>query len=70
MARLDQVVIFRTINGKRMGAVFDVGKIRSGGAPDPELRGGDVVVVSFSAVKGAFRDFLTTAPFFNVFRPF
>ena len=70
VARLDQVVIFRTVNGQRLGAVFDVRKIRVGAAPDPELRGGDVVVVGFSAVKGAFRDFLTTAPFFSVFRPF
>ena len=70
VARLDQVIVFRTVNGKRFGAVFDVRKIRVGAAPDPQLAGGDIVVVGFSAVKGAFRDFLTTAPFFSVFRPF
>lgn len=70
VARLDQVVVFRTANGQRTGAVFDVRKIRVGAAPDPQLMGGDVVVVGFSAVKGAFRDFLTTAPFLNLFRPF
>jgi len=70
VAKLDQVVIFRTVNGQRLGAVFDVRKIRVGVAPDPQLQGGDVVVVGFSAVKGAFRDFLTSAPLLNVFRPF
>lgn len=70
VARLDEVVIFRTINGQRTGAVFNLADIRAGRAPDPELRGGDVVVVGFSFVKGAFRDFLTTAPFFSVFRNF
>jgi polysaccharide biosynthesis/export protein len=70
VARLDQIVVFRNVNGQRMGAVFDLRKIRDGEAPDPELLGGDVVVVGFSAVKGAFRDFLTTAPLLAVFRTF
>lgn len=69
-ARLDEVVIFRTINGQRMGAVFNLGDIRSGKAPDPQILGGDVVVVGFSEVKGAFRDFLQMAPLFNVFTQF
>jgi polysaccharide export outer membrane protein len=42
--------------------VFDVNKIRAGEMPDPELLGGDVVVVGFSGIKGAFRDFLKSAP--------
>jgi polysaccharide biosynthesis/export protein len=67
-AKLNQVVVFRTVDGKRTGAVFDLSKIRNGQSPDPELLGGDVVVVGFSAVKGAFRDFLSAAPIFNAFR--
>ena len=35
-----------------------------------EQRRHDLVVVGFSAVKGAFRDFLTSAPLLSVFRPF
>ena len=35
VARLKQVVVFRTINGQRMGAVFDVASIRRGQAADP-----------------------------------
>lgn len=70
VAKLDQVVVFRMVEGERRGARFDLQAIRDGRAPDPQLRGGDVVVVGFSSVKGAFRDFLTTAPFFNIFTRF
>lgn len=70
VAKLDQVVVFRMVNGRRMGAVFDVNKIRAGEMPDPELLGGDVVVVGFSGIKGAFRDFLKSAPLLYVFRYF
>ncbi|MDB5682566.1 MAG: polysaccharide biosynthesis protein GumB [Sphingomonas bacterium] len=70
VAKLDQVAVFRVVDGQRLGAVFNVNAIRAGRAPDPEIRGGDLVVVGFSAAKGAFRDFLTTAPILNLFRPF
>lgn len=69
-AKLDEVVVFRTVNGQRMGAVFNLGDIRAGKAPDPQILGGDVVVVGFSEVKGAFRDFLLSAPLFNLFTLF
>lgn len=69
-AKLDQVMVFRVENGRRIGAVFDLVDIRTGGAENPPLRGGDLVVVNNSALKGAFRDFLLTAPFFNVFQAF
>ncbi|HEU4612548.1 MAG TPA: hypothetical protein VFS15_10740, partial [Kofleriaceae bacterium] len=67
VAKLDQVVIFRNINGRRAGAVFDVAAIREGRAPDPEVLGGDVIVVGFDQLKGAMRDIFKTAPFFYVF---
>lgn len=70
VANLSQVVVFRTVDGRRMGAVFDVNRIRAGEMPDPELLGGDVVVVGFSGIKGAFRDFLKSAPLLYVFRYF
>ncbi|WP_218916915.1 polysaccharide biosynthesis/export family protein [Croceicoccus naphthovorans] len=69
-AKLDQVMVFRMEDGQRMGAVFNLAEIRRGAADNPALRGGDIVVVGNSAVKGAFRDFLLTAPFFNVFQAF
>lgn len=70
VSALREVVILRTIDNKPMGAVFDVGMIRRGELPDPELRGGDTVVVGFSALKSAWRDILTTAPLITVFRAY
>lgn len=67
VAKLDEVVIFRTVNGERMAARFDLRDIRAGLAPDPQIVGGDVVVVGFSAVKGVWRDLLKSAPLFNTF---
>ena len=66
-ANLDEVVIFREINGERLAARFDLRDIRAGLAPDPQILGGDVVVVGFSALKGAWRDVLKAAPLFNTF---
>lgn len=70
VAALNQVIVFRNINGRRTGAVFDVRRIRYGYDPDPMILAGDVVVVGFSQLKGAYRDFLQVAPAIAVFRPF
>ena len=67
VANLDEVVVFRTINGQRMAARFDLRDIRAGLAPDPQILGGDAVVIGFSSMKGAWRDFLKAAPVFNAF---
>ena len=67
VARLSDIVVFRNTEGKRMAAKFNLTDIRAGRAPDPQIVGGDVIVVGFSHGKGAWRDFLQTAPLFNVF---
>lgn len=67
VAALDEIVVFRTVDGQRMGARFDLRRIRNGLDPDPQILGGDVVVVGFDSLKGGFRDILQAAPFFNVF---
>jgi polysaccharide export outer membrane protein len=69
-AKLDEVIVFRTVEGQRLGAVFDLRRIRAGLDADPRIVGGDTVVVGFSQVKGAFRDFLSAAPLLTLFRPF
>lgn len=66
-AKLDQVVIFRTIDGQRMVARFDVKDIRGGVSPDPIIMDGDLVVVGNSKIKTLWQDFLKTAPLFNAF---
>lgn len=70
VSSLGQVVLFRTVDKEPMAAVFDVGKIRRGQMPDPEIQGDDIVVVGFSNVKGVWRDLLTTAPFVAAFRAY
>jgi polysaccharide export outer membrane protein len=69
-AALNEVVVFRFVDGQRMGAVFNLRDIRSGDAPDPKIIGGDTVVVGFSEVRSNLRLLLQTIPGFAVFRPF
>ena len=66
-AKLDEVVVFRTIDEKRMVARFNIKDIRTGVSPDPMILDGDVVMVGFSRGKGLWQDILKTAPFFNAF---
>lgn len=70
VAALDNVAVFRRVNGQRMAAVFDLGAIRRGAADDPQIFGNDVVVVGLSHVKGAWREVLSTLPALAIFRPF
>lgn len=69
LAALKEVVVFRTVDGQRLGGVFDVASIRRGEAADPQIRGNDVIVVGFSSAKSLWRDIITAAPIVNVFRP-
>lgn len=70
VATLKEVVVFRNVNGQRMGAVFDVAAIRRGKAEDPEILGNDVVVVGYSHAKSIWRDIRESAGIVSVFRPF
>lgn len=69
VAALKEVVVFRTIDGKRYGGVFDVQSIRAGAAQDPKVVGNDVIVVGLSRAKTIWRDVVSAAPVLNVFRP-
>ncbi len=69
VAKLQEVVVFRNVNGQRMGAVFNVANIRRGEAADPVIEGNDLVVVGYSAARRFWRDVVNTAPIFSVFRP-
>ncbi len=68
-ANNDQIFVLRGVNGRQVGARFDIARIRAGIDPDPVILPGDRVVVSASALKEAIRDYLS-APIFNVFRLF
>ena len=64
---LNQVVVFREIEGQKMAAVFDVREIRSGRARDPQLMGNDLVVVGFSAAQRWWREIREASPLYWLF---
>ena len=68
-AKLDEVMIFRTIDGHSTAGRFDLRAIRGGRMPDVALMSGDVVVVGYSSVRGAWQDVLRAVPVFGIFRP-
>lgn len=65
-----RVVVFRTINGQRQAAAFDLVNIRHGVEPDPTIYPRDIVIVDGSKARSRFRDLLSTIPLFALFRPF
>ena len=70
VAALTDVAVFRTVNGQRMGAVFDIASIRNGLADDPEIRSNDLIIVGASGSKRMWRDVISSVPILNIFRPF
>lgn len=67
LADLQGVVLFRTIDGKRMAAAFDMSGIRSGRDPDPQVYGDDIIVIEKSGSKSLLREFLKNLPAFAFF---
>ena len=67
LADLQGVIVFRTIDGKRMGAVYDLAQVRAGNAPDPQIYGDDVIVVEKSGSRSAFREFIRSIPAIGIF---
>ena len=61
-AKLDDVVILRTVNGRRMAGLYNLTAIRRGAYPDPAVFANDVVVVGDSPARRLFRDIVSTAP--------
>ncbi len=61
-AKLDDVVIFRTVNGQKMAALYNLKAIRRGYYNDPEVFANDVVVVGDSQARRLFKDALQIAP--------
>ena len=67
LAQLDSILVFRTVNGQRMAAKFDLNQIRNGDAADPQIFGDDIIVVGVSSKKWAYRKFLESIPLVNAF---
>ena len=68
VADLTKVAVFRTINGQRNVALFDLQAIRQGRAEDPEVLGDDIIVVDTSRLNSAMREVLSALPALAIFR--
>lgn len=67
LANPSACVVYRVVDGQRYAAAFDIRAIRNGSMVDPELLGGDTVVVDYSGARANYRDFLSLYPIFSVF---
>jgi polysaccharide biosynthesis/export protein len=61
-AKLDDVVIFRTVNGQKLAALYNLKAIRRGSYTDPEVYANDVVIVGESEARKLFKDALSVVP--------
>jgi polysaccharide export outer membrane protein len=61
-AKLEDVVVFRTVNGQRMAALYDLKQIRRGVYNDPDIYANDVIVVGNSQARRIFKDFIQVSP--------
>lgn len=62
LAGLGQVVVVRHVQGQRQAAMFDLGAIRRGKAPDPEILPGDQIIVGLSRAKAILGGSLLAIP--------
>lgn len=68
-ADLDKVIVFRTVGGQKMAAMFNLKDIRSGRYADPEIYGNDIVVVGENSARRLFRDATMSFPLLARFIP-
>ena len=61
-ARLQDVVVFRTVNGQKMAGLYNLKAIRRGYYDDPEVFANDVVVVGNSSARRLFKDIIQIVP--------
>ena len=61
-ARMEDVVVFRTVNGQRMAALYNLAAIRRGQYADPSIYAQDIVIVGNSPARRMFRDFISVTP--------
>jgi polysaccharide biosynthesis/export protein len=61
-AKQDDVVILRTVNGRKLAGLYNIDAIRRGVYDDPAIFANDVVVVGDSPARRLFRDLVGLAP--------
>lgn len=70
VADLTKVAVFRSIDGRRSVALFDLSAIRQGRASDPAVLGDDVIVVDTSRLNSALREIVGAIPAIAAFAYF
>ena len=60
--RLEDVVVFRSVGGQSMAALYNLSAIRRGVYPDPKIYAHDVIVVGDSKARRIFQQFVTVSP--------
>lgn len=61
-ARLDDVVVLRTVGGRKMAGLYNLTAIRRGAYADPAIFANDVVLVGDSPARRLFRDVIAVSP--------
>ncbi|MES2441431.1 MAG: polysaccharide biosynthesis/export family protein [Pseudomonadota bacterium] len=61
-ARLDDVIIFRTVQGQRYVGLYNLQAIRRGNYGDPEVFANDIVIVGDSPARRQFESILQALP--------
>lgn len=61
-AKQDDVVILRTVEGRRIAGLYNISAIRRGAYADPSIYANDIVVVGDSPQRRLFRDLVGVAP--------
>ena len=66
-AKEEDVVILRTVEGRRMAGLYNIESIRRGLYDDPAIYANDLVVVGDSPQRRLFRDFIAVTPLLFAF---
>lgn len=69
LADLHKIIIFRTVQNKKMAALYDLKDIRAGRYADPQIYGNDIVIVGENATRRFLKDFSTSFPSLGSFIP-
>lgn len=64
------VLVFRTVGGERVFARFDLMQIQEGKLKDPDIYGGDIIIVDRSGSQMVLRTLIELTPFVAVWRAY
>jgi polysaccharide biosynthesis/export protein len=66
-SRPSEVVVFRTVNGERMAAIFNLNDIRGGRSPDPAIYANDQIIVGNDTNRLLLTQLVSLSPIIGLF---